>query len=250
MEEILERMGEDPRDLKQEQDAIEDVAKHLCWKKVIEKNDLAIWQKHINHIECINSRKVYKMPHICKSDNPDAAWYKNMETCITPLPEVSSSDEVSGGSLEKWPERAFAIPPRIVALLKYQVWVMNVVPAIDQFGLIYERGLIGTYQDWCEAFSTIPRTYDLIHASGVFGIYQDRCDITVILLEMDRILRPEGTVIFRGTVELLVKIKSITDGMRWKSQIMDHESGPFNPEKILLAVKTYWTGEATTQKQD
>ena len=65
---------------------------------------------------------------------------------------------------------------------------------------------------------------------------------------MDWILQPEGTVIFRDTVELLVKIKSIIDGMRWKCQIMDTESGPFNPEKILVAVKTYWTGEAT-QKQ-
>lgn len=62
-------------DLKQEQDAIEDVAKRLCWKKVIEKNDLSIWQKPINHVECIKSRKVYKTPHICKSDNPDMAWY-------------------------------------------------------------------------------------------------------------------------------------------------------------------------------
>lgn len=75
-----------------------------------------------------------------------------------------------------------------------------------------------------------------------------RCDISYILLEMDRILRPEGTVIFRDTVEVLVKIKAITDGMRWKSQIMDHESGPFNPEKILVAVKNYWTGEATQKK--
>lgn len=65
---------------------------------------------------------------------------------------------------------------------------------------------------------------------------------------MDRILRPEGTVIFRDTVEILVKIQSIAKEMRWKSQIMDHESGPFNPEKILVAVKTYWTGEAS-QKQ-
>lgn len=72
-----------------------------------------------------------------------------------------------------------------------------------------------------------------------------RCNITVILLEMDRILRPEGTVIFRDAVELLVKIKAITDGMKWRSNIMDHESGPFNPEKILVAEKTYWTGEAT-----
>lgn len=61
-------------DLKEEQDAIEDVAKRLCWKKVVEKDDLAIWQKPFNHLECIQSRKVYKTPHMCKDDNPDAAW--------------------------------------------------------------------------------------------------------------------------------------------------------------------------------
>ncbi|KAK8952928.1 putative methyltransferase PMT17 [Platanthera guangdongensis] len=36
-------------DLKHEQDTIEDLAKRLCWKKVIEKGDLAVWQKPINH---------------------------------------------------------------------------------------------------------------------------------------------------------------------------------------------------------
>lgn len=61
---------------------------------------------------------------------------------------------------------------------------------------------------------------------------------------MDRILRPEGTVIFRDVVEVLVKIKATTDGMRWESRILDHESGPFNPQKILVAVKSYWTAEA------
>jgi hypothetical protein len=65
---------------------------------------------------------------------------------------------------------------------------------------------------------------------------------------MDRILRPEGTVIIRDNVEVLVKVQALSEGMRWKSQMMDHESGPFNPEKILVAVKTYWTREAT-QKQ-
>lgn len=77
---------------------------------------------------------------------------------------------------------------------------------------------------------------------------QCRCDITHILLEMDRILRPEGTVIFRDTVEVLVKIQSIAERMRWESRIMDHEDGPFNPEKILVAVKTYWTGEEASQQ--
>lgn len=286
-------------DLKQEQDSIEDVAKRLCWKKVIEREDLAIWQKPLNHLECIESRKIYKTPHICKNDNADAAWYKKMEVCITPLPDVKNEEEVAGGELKKWPDRAFALPPRIsmgsvpgvtakkfeddnilwkervshyrriipalsqgryrnvmdmnaniggfaAALINYPVWVMNVIPANSEhntLGVIYERGFIGTYQDWCEAFSTYPRTYDLIHADNLFSIYQDRCDITYILLEMDRILRPEGTVVFRDTVEVLVKVKELTEGMRWKGQIMDHESGPFNPEKILVAVKSYWTGE-------
>ncbi|KAJ4803484.1 S-adenosyl-L-methionine-dependent methyltransferases superfamily protein [Rhynchospora pubera] len=290
-------------DLKEEQDNIEGMAKKLCWKKVVEKEDLAVWQKPMNHIECIKSRKTIKTPHICKSENADAAWYTKMEACITPLPEVNDEEEVAGGNIAKWPERAFAVPPRIsrgtvpgidskkfeednkmwierishykrmipplpqgryrnimdmnanlggfaAAVDKFNVWVMNVVPAHSDkntLGVIYERGFIGTYQDWCEAFSTYPRTYDLIHADNVFSIYQDRCDISYILLEMDRILRPEGTVVIRDTVDVLTKVQAIASGMRWKSQIVDHESGPFNPEKILVGVKTYWTAEASNE---
>lgn len=65
---------------------------------------------------------------------------------------------------------------------------------------------------------------------------------------MDRILRPEGTVIFRDTVDVLVNIQKIAQGMRWNCRIMDHESGPFNPEKILFAVKDYWTGKPAEQQ--
>lgn len=124
-------------------------------------------------------------------------------------------------------------------------WVMNVVPTISErntLGIIYERGLIGIYHDWCEAFSTYPRTYDLIHASGVFSLYQNKCDLEDILLEMDRILRPEGTVILRDNVEVLNKVRRTVTGMRWKSKLLDHEDGPLVPEKLLIAVKTYWVG--------
>lgn len=37
------------------------------------------------------------------------------------------------------------------AIVKYPVWVMNVVPfdaKSNNLGIIYERGLIGTYMDW------------------------------------------------------------------------------------------------------
>ncbi|AQK73503.1 Generic methyltransferase [Zea mays] len=131
------------------------------------------------------------------------------------------------------------------------LWVMNMVPTVGNtttLGAIYERGLIGSYQDWCEGMSTYPRTYDLIHADSVFTLYRNRCQMDRILLEMDRILRPRGTVIIREDVDLLVKVKSLADGMRWESQIVDHEDGPLVREKILLVVKTYWTAHEAMTK--
>lgn len=124
-----------------------------------------------------------------------------------------------------------------------KLWVMNVVPTIAEkntLGVIYERGLIGIYHDWCEGFSTYPRTYDLIHANGVFSLYKEKCNAEDILLEMDRILRPEGAVIFRDEVDVLIKVKKIVGGMRWDTKMVDHEDGPLVPEKILIAVKQYW----------
>lgn len=62
-----------------------------------------------------------------------------------------------------------------------------------------------------------------------------------ILLEMDRILRPEGSVIFRDDVDELVKVKKIINALNWNSQFVDHEDGPLEREKLLFAVKLYQT---------
>uniref|UniRef100_A0A0E0K3J6 Methyltransferase n=1 Tax=Oryza punctata TaxID=4537 RepID=A0A0E0K3J6_ORYPU len=290
-------------DLNAEQQAIEAVARSLCWKKIKEVGDIAVWQKPANHASCKAS---HKSPPFCSHKNPDAAWYDKMEACVTPLPDVSDADEVAGGAVKKWPQRLTAVPPRIsrgsikgvtakafvqdtelwrkrvrhykgvinqfeqkgryrnvldmnaglsgfaAALANDPLWVMNMVPTVGNsstLGVVYERGLIGSYQDWCEGMSTYPRTYDLIHADSVFTLYKNRCEMDVILLEMDRILRPEGTVIIRDDVDMLVKVKSAADGMRWDSQIVDHEDGPLVREKILLVVKTYWTAKEQDQQQ-
>ncbi|KAH9604078.1 hypothetical protein KSS87_010418 [Heliosperma pusillum] len=130
------------------------------------------------------------------------------------------------------------------ALVDDPVWVMNVIPVeakIDTLGAIFERGLIGTYQNWCEAMSTYPRTYDLIHADSVFSLYEGRCKMKDILLEMDRILRPQGCVILRDDVDVLTNIKNKLEGMQYKSIIFDHENGPREREKIMVAIKEYWT---------
>ncbi|KAL6131984.1 hypothetical protein ACLB2K_070356 [Fragaria x ananassa] len=292
-------------DLNEEQTGIEAVAASLCWNKLVEKDDIAIWQKPTNHLNCKMNRKLAKNRNFCPAQDPDQAWYTNLETCLTPLPEVSSEDDVAGGKLAKWPQRLTAVPPRIsrgtvkgvtaadfqqdselwrkrvthyktvnnqlaqpgryrnlldmnaylggfaAALVDLPVWVMNMVPVdvkVNTLGVIYERGLIGSYQNWCEAMSTYPRTYDLIHADTVFSLYKDRCEIEDILLEMDRILRPEGSVIIRDDVDVLVKIKSIIDHMDWDSQIADHEDGPHEREKLLFAVKKYWTAPAPAEE--
>ncbi|KAK1295108.1 putative methyltransferase PMT18 [Acorus calamus] len=123
------------------------------------------------------------------------------------------------------------------ALSKYPVWVMNSVPwdsTNSSLGAIYERGLLGTYMDWCEAFSTYPRTYDLIHANGLFSMYVDKCDVLDILLEMDRILCPEGAVIIRDHIDVIVKVKKAADRLNWQSRIVQNEHGPFDPEKLLI----------------
>lgn len=127
-----------------------------------------------------------------------------MEACVTPFPKVSSSKEVAGGELKKFPARLNAVPPRVAnglvpgvtvesyeednklwrkhvnaykrmnkligstryrnvmdmnadlggfaaALESPKLWVMNVVPTIakNTLGVVYERGLIGIYHDWC-----------------------------------------------------------------------------------------------------
>jgi len=57
-----------------------------------------------------------------------------------------------------------------------KVWVMNLVDidSPDTLPIIYERGLFGMYHDWCESFSTYPRTYDLLHSDRLFSQVKKR----------------------------------------------------------------------------
>ncbi|PWZ52998.1 hypothetical protein Zm00014a_042655 [Zea mays] len=288
-------------DLQNEQRKIEQFAQLLCWKKISEKDGIAIWRKRLNDKSC--SMKQYNPKGVkCGLTSDSDVWYKKMEVCIDPLPNVNSVSKVAGGQLEPFPKRLYAVPPRITlgsvpgfsvqsyeednklwqkyveaykntnnlldtgryrnimdmnaglgsfaaALESPKLWVMNVVPTIantSTLGVIYERGLIGMYHDWCEGFSTYPRTYDLIHSNGIFSLYQNKCQFEDILLEMDRILRPEGAVIIRDKVDVLVKVEKIANAMRWKTRLADHEGGPLVPEKILFAVKQYWTVAKTS----
>lgn len=60
------------------------------------------------------------------------------------------------------------------------------------------------------------------------------------MVELDRILRPEGTVIVRDTPEVIEKVAHVTRAVRWKPTIYNKDPDSHGREKILVATKTFW----------
>ncbi|KAH7442222.1 hypothetical protein KP509_03G077500 [Ceratopteris richardii] len=131
------------------------------------------------------------------------------------------------------------------ALVSKPVWVMNVVPTPghNTLPLIYDRGLIGSLHNWCESFSTYPRTYDLLHAWNVFSDIENQgcSSMEDLLLEMDRILRPKGFVIIRDKGLVIDQIRTYLSALHWDawSTVVSAESDELSTEddKILFARK-------------
>lgn len=63
-----------PEDLEQEQINLETVAKRLCWEKIIERENIAVWRKPTNHVHCIQKSKVWKFTQFCSNTDPDSPW--------------------------------------------------------------------------------------------------------------------------------------------------------------------------------
>ncbi|GAB4844433.1 Probable pectin methyltransferase qua3 [Ancistrocladus abbreviatus] len=134
------------------------------------------------------------------------------------------------------------------AIISDPMWVMNVVPPRkpSTLDIIFDRGLVGVYHDWCEPFSTYPRTYDFIHVVGIESLVKDqnsgknRCNLVDLMVEMDRILRPEGTVIIRDLPEVIDKVSRIALSIRWTTSIHEKEPESHGRDKIMVATKTFW----------
>ncbi|XP_052202191.1 probable methyltransferase PMT28 isoform X2 [Diospyros lotus] len=125
------------------------------------------------------------------------------------------------------------------ALSQQKVWVMNVIPvhAPDTLPIIFERGLLGIYHDWCESFGTYPRSYDLLHADHLFSRLKNRCKQPVaIVVEMDRLLRPGGWAILRDKVEILDPLEGIFRSFHWEIRMTYYQ----DKEGIMCVQKTLW----------
>ncbi|XP_074381487.1 putative methyltransferase PMT24 isoform X2 [Apium graveolens] len=207
----------------------------MCWKLVTIKKDklnmvgAAIYHKPVSN-ECYKERKQKQPPMCGDDDDPNAAWYVPLQSCLHRVP----TDAAERGSQwpQEWPRRLQVSPYWLnrsqmgiygkpapddfsadykhwksivsksylnglgiswsnvrnimdmravyggfaAALRDLNVWVLNVVniDSPDTLPIIYERGLFGIYHDWCESFSTYPRTYDLLHADHLFSSLKKR----------------------------------------------------------------------------
>ncbi|KAG2301064.1 hypothetical protein Bca52824_029715 [Brassica carinata] len=124
------------------------------------------------------------------------------------------------------------------ALKEMKVWVMNVVPidSPDTLAIIYERGLFGIYHDWCESFSTYPRSYDLLHADHLFSKLKQRCNLTAVVAEVDRVLRPEGKLIVRDDAETIQEVEAMVKAMKWEVRMTYSKE----KEGLLSVQKSMW----------
>jgi hypothetical protein len=61
------------QDAQEDQRRIENIAEMLCWNKIYEKEDTAIWQKKINAHSCHQKSAHDSM--MCKVQDADDVWY-------------------------------------------------------------------------------------------------------------------------------------------------------------------------------
>lgn len=119
-----------------------------------------------------------------------------------------------------------------------KLWVMNVVPVSgpDTLPIIFERGLLGVYHDWCEAFSTHPRSYDFLHVNHVFSAINGRCDPVEVILELDRIARPDSWIVFRERSNGLDFIRNMSTSLHWVEKHFSSQKR----EVIIGFQKGFW----------
>ncbi|KAI4302167.1 hypothetical protein MLD38_037950 [Melastoma candidum] len=246
----------------------------MCWTLLSQQDETFVWQKTSDR-ECYMSRKHPKVP-LCKGHEEDhQSYYQPLFPCISGVvaEEFYDNQQFWSSILKNYwslltplifsdhpkrPGDEDPLPPfnmiRNVmdmnahygglssAFLEENkaVWVMNVVPvrAPNTLPLILDQGFAGVLHDWCEPFPTYPRTYDLLHASGLLSyLSSEKCSMMDLLLEMDRILRPEGWVILSDRVGAIEMARMLATHIRWEARVIDLQNG--SDQRLLVCQKPF-----------
>ncbi|KAJ9539411.1 hypothetical protein OSB04_032144 [Centaurea solstitialis] len=268
-----------------EWEELQTVAKALCYDSVVVDGNTAIWKKPADN-SCLKSQKhaiklyygLKQCVSLPSSVNGKLAvgaipkWPQRLTEPPSRATIIRNGNEEFESDTRLWQKRISYYKETLnlklgtqavrnvmdmnaffggfaAALISDPLWVMNVVPhdKPSTLGVIFDRGLLGVYHDWCEPFSSYPRTYDFIHVTSFESLIKDpvtgkkRCSIVDVVVEIDRLLRPEGTFVVRDSPEMIKKLDSVAHSVRWESTIHDTEPESHKNEQILVATKPLWT---------
>nr|GEW36021.1 probable methyltransferase PMT20 [Tanacetum cinerariifolium] len=279
---------------KSDYEKLEQLLTSMCFKAYNKKDDIAVWQKSSDN-DCYKQLDAPdNYPTKCDDGTePDSAWYTPLRPCVVvPNPKTK---KLSLSSIPKWPERLHEAPDRIgdvkgssagdfnrddskwkkrvkhykmllpvigtdkirnvmdmntryggfaASLIDDPLWVMNVVSsyAPNTLPVVYDRGLIGTFHDWCEMKHVLLEMDRILRPQGVESLFTSeshRCEMKHVLLEMDRILRPQGYALIRESSYFVDAVATIAKGLRWDCHVEATEDGT-DKEKILICKKKLW----------
>ncbi|KAL0336496.1 UNVERIFIED_CONTAM: putative methyltransferase PMT5 [Sesamum radiatum] len=245
----------------------EEFTQKLCWNLVAQQEETFIWQKTTDS-RCYVSRQgtfpfamgktaYHTINHLLGINPEDFSedldfWrsaLRNYWSLLSPL--IFSDHPKRPGDEDPMPpynmvrnvmDMSAHYGGLNTALLeaKKSVWVMNVVPLGERNTLpvILDQGFAGVLHNWCEPFPTYPRTYDMLHAKGLLShIASGRCSIIDLLLEMDRILRPEGWIIISDKLGPVEIARTLATQLRWEARVIDLQNG--SDERLLVCQKPF-----------
>lgn len=67
------------------------------------------------------------------------------------------------------------------------------------------------------------------------------------MVEIDRLLRPEGTVVVHDSPEMINRLEHVARSVRWESTTHNSEPESKWNERILVATKVLWTLPSSSQ---
>lgn len=73
--------------------------------------------------------------------------------------------------------------------------------------------------------------YYMLHLSVI------RCNVSSIMLEMDRILRPGGRAYIRDSLAIMDELVEIAKAIGWQATVRDTSEGPHASYRVLVCDK-------------
>ncbi|XP_075501071.1 putative pectin methyltransferase QUA3 [Primulina tabacum] len=209
------------------------VARSLCYEIIVVDGNTAIWKKPSGD-SCLLNPNGFGF-HFCEeSVDPSFAWSLKLKKCVSRITSVKGDFAI--GVIPEWPERWTKVPSQVSVMKKgigvfeadNRRWIRRVAYYKNSLNLKLGTPSIRNVVDMNAFFGGFaaaiasdpvwvmnvvparkPPTLDVIYDRGLIGLYHDWCNLVDLMVEMDRILRPEGTVVIRDSPELIDKAARI-----------------------------------------